>query len=99
MQVGDHLAPGALEALEEADRANPAATLIYTDDDVVGAGGDRYDPAFKPVFDLELLRHEPYITGLCAVRRSDVLARGGLQATGWLGLIDYALRLGEEHRD
>ncbi|HUQ27867.1 MAG TPA: glycosyltransferase [Usitatibacter sp.] len=99
VQAGDHLAPGALEGLAKCARENPAATLIYTDDDVVGIGGDRYDPAFKPIFDLELLRHEPYIAGLCAVRRADVLARGGLHASGWLGIVDYALRLGEEHRD
>jgi glycosyltransferase involved in cell wall biosynthesis len=96
-QDGDTLAPGALAALADAVAHHRDAELLYTDDDVVSSRGERYEPAFKPAFDPELLRHHPYIAGLCAVRKQSLLARGGLDASGWLGVIGFALQLAEEH--
>ena len=96
-QDGDTLAPGALAALAEAVMHHRDAELLYTDDDVASSRGERYEPAFKPAFDAELLRHLPYIAGLCAVRKQSLLGRGGLDAPGWLGVIGFALQLAEQH--
>ncbi|HET9762268.1 MAG TPA: glycosyltransferase, partial [Casimicrobiaceae bacterium] len=71
------------------------AALIYGDHDAISHRGDRYDPVLKPRFDAELLRHAPYIAGLCALRRERCVAMGALRAPDWLGVIDFALRLAE----
>ena len=93
---GDTVAPGALATLAEAANAHPAAELLYTDDDVLSARGERHSPLFKPDFDPELLRHYPYIAGLCAVRKQAFVGRGGFTAPGWRGVIDFALALANE---
>ena len=96
-QDGDVVAPGALAALAAAVRSRPDAELAYTDDDTTSARGERYGPAFKPEFDVELLHHLPYVTGLCAIRKQVLLERGGLAEAGWLGIVDFALGLGARH--
>jgi glycosyltransferase involved in cell wall biosynthesis/GT2 family glycosyltransferase len=96
-QEGDTVAAGALATLAEAALRHPGAELFYTDDDVASSRGERYGPAFKPAFDPELLRHLPYLAGLCAVRKDSLIARGGFEAPGWLGVIGLALQLAEEH--
>jgi GT2 family glycosyltransferase/glycosyltransferase involved in cell wall biosynthesis len=93
MQEGDVLAPYALQRLAAACESNPGAALVYCDDDCVSAAGERYDPRFKPPFSAELMRHDPYIAGLCAVDRERFLATGGLREAGWRGMADVALKL------
>ena len=93
LEAGDTMAQGASALLAAAARAHPRAAMMYGDHDAVSERGERYDPAFKPAFDVELLRHEPYIAGACAVRRDRCIAMGGVRAPGWLGVIDLALRL------
>ncbi|MGZ5042244.1 MAG: glycosyltransferase [Usitatibacter sp.] len=97
VQAGDTIETDALAAIAAGIAANPRAALIYCDDDAVSARGERYDPVFKPRFSPELLRHSPYIAGLCAVRAAALRDRGGLRAIGWSGVVDFALRLAEEH--
>ena len=76
--AGDMLAPGAGEAYRHA--ALPDTCLIYADDDLLDARGQRYSPHFKPGWNSELFRHLDYLTGACIVRASaddlDRLAAG-----------------------
>ncbi|HET9650657.1 MAG TPA: glycosyltransferase [Usitatibacter sp.] len=94
-QRGDRLAVNALAVIEACAREHPKAALIYADEDAMSSRGERYDPVAKPHFSPELLRHRPYVAGLCAIRRDRCLAMGGLRAPGWLGVVELALRLAE----
>jgi hypothetical protein len=98
-EEGDTLAPDAGVRMALACDANPQALLVYCDDDAITARGERYDPALKPGFDMELLRHRPYIAGLCAIHRERFLEAGGLRAGGWAGMADFALRAGKARKD
>ena len=92
-QEGDLLEADAIATLARACGELPRAALVYCDHDAVSARGERYDPLFKPRFSPELLRHAPYIAGLCAVRCSRLLEMGGFRAPGWTGVVEFALRL------
>lgn len=98
LEPGDSLAPGAMEAFAAAAQRHPDATILYASEDAASAAGERYDPLFKPGFDVALLAHRPYIAGACALHRARVLDRDGLKATGWMGVIDLALNLAKEGR-
>ncbi len=63
VRAGDLLAPWALAAYCEQMVRKPAATLLYADDDLIGADGKRSQPHFKPGWDPELYRHFDYLTG------------------------------------
>lgn len=55
------------------------ADLIYSDEDKIkGETGERYQPNFKPDFNLDLLRANNYICHLLVVRRSLIARAGGL---------------------
>ena len=55
------------------------ADLIYTDEDKIkGDTGERYQPNFKPDFNLDLLRSNNYICHFLVVRRTLVEKVGGL---------------------
>jgi glycosyltransferase involved in cell wall biosynthesis/GT2 family glycosyltransferase len=95
-QAGDRLADDAQAIFAEALRHRPGAALIYGDEDACSVRGERYDPLFKPGFSPELLRHRPYVAGACAIHRDRCIAMGGLRMAGWLGVIDFALRLAAE---
>lgn len=73
----DLLAENALyEVADEAVRTG--ADLIYTDEDKVTADlSERYQPNFKPDFNLDLLRANNYICHLLVVKRSLVKQAGG----------------------
>lgn len=73
----DLLAENALyEVADEAVRTG--ADLIYTDEDKVTADlSERYQPNFKPDFNLDLLRANNYICHLLVVKRSLVKLAGG----------------------
>lgn len=65
------------EIMQEAVRSG--ADLIYTDEDKIkGDTKERYQPNFKPDFNLDLLRSNNYICHLVAVRRSLIEKVGGL---------------------
>jgi glycosyltransferase involved in cell wall biosynthesis/GT2 family glycosyltransferase len=96
MQAGDLMADDACAIFADAARRHPAAVLTYGDEDACSVRGERYAPLFKPDFSPELLRHRPYVAGACAIRRDRCLAMGGLRLAGWLGVIDFALRLAAE---
>jgi GT2 family glycosyltransferase len=54
----------------------PEWQLIYSDDDTVAPDGERFDPRFKPDFNLDMLRSTDYI-GPAFVRRSALASAGG----------------------
>lgn len=55
------------------------ADLIYTDEDKIkGDTGERYQPNFKPDFNLDLLRSNNYICHFLVVRRTLIEKAGGL---------------------
>ncbi|SFG19816.1 Glycosyltransferase, GT2 family [Novosphingobium sp. CF614] len=68
--VGDVLAPGAAAAYRRATDfvAGTRTHVVYADDDLLDAGGQRHAPHFKPGWNAELYRHFDYLTGACIVR-------------------------------
>lgn len=94
-QAGDVVEADALSALADEAMRRPGAALLYCDHDSMSHRGERYDSAFKPAFSRELLCHVPYIAGLCAIHRARWLAMGGFRSSGWLGLVEFALRLAD----
>jgi GT2 family glycosyltransferase len=71
---------------------HPDAQLIYSDEDKLGAGGERYDPYFKPDFSRELFRSQNYLNHLTLHRADNIRAVGGWR-TGFEGAQDYDLNL------
>ena len=57
----------------EIDR-HPEADLLYSDEDLIGTDGQRYDPYFKPEWNPELLRAQNYLCHL-SVYRAELLRR------------------------
>jgi GT2 family glycosyltransferase len=76
---GDRLAEDALYWMAEAVAGQPSAALVYADDDLVLADGQRSDPRFKPDWSPEHLRSIDYIGRGAAIRRRELEAalRGG----------------------
>lgn len=76
----DLLAENALyEVALKAEETD--ADLIYTDEDKIkGDTKERYQPNFKPDFNLDLLRSNNYICHLLVVRRSLIQKTGGLSS-------------------
>ncbi|MEW9899248.1 glycosyltransferase [Chitinivorax sp. PXF-14] len=74
LTAGDQLEPQALLQLVENIRRHPEWQFIYTDEDMIVADGESGQPVFKPDFDPQYLLSSPYLGGLCAVRRSSLLA-------------------------
>lgn len=52
----DELHPEALQAMAEAIVENPRLKLLYSDEDKIDARGVRFEPYFKPDWNLDLLR-------------------------------------------
>jgi len=65
--AGDVLEPHALRAVAEAAVRYGPPDLIYADHDVLGAGGARRAPSFKPQWSPELLLSTDYIGRLLAI--------------------------------
>jgi O-antigen biosynthesis protein len=88
----DTLAPHALAYVCEALSQNSGADLLYSDEDKLGARGERLDPFFKPDWSPDLLLSENYVCHLL------VIAHGLARKTGFLdpafdGSQDYDLIL------
>ena len=64
---GDRLAPDAVDIYERAIAASPQTDIIYADDDLIDATGNRHEPHFKPDWNPDLFRHHDYLVGACAV--------------------------------
>jgi GT2 family glycosyltransferase len=70
----------------------PAAELVYSDEDKMDAGGRRYDPYFKADFSRELFRSQNYLNHLTVHRAENIRAVGGWRP-GFEGSQDYDLNL------
>ena len=88
----DLLSPDALLHVAEAVVGNPAADLIYTDEDKIDESGGRYDPIFKGAFSPEMSLTHNYIQHFTTIRRSLVANIGGLRR-GFEGAQDLDLYL------
>lgn len=88
----DLLAPRALSELAAALADFPDAGILYSDEDKVDEQGRRFEPYFKPAFNIELLRGQNMISHLGAYRRSLVEGVGGFRE-GFEGSQDHDLAL------
>lgn len=91
LDAGDRLHPEAVGLCRRFLVEHPRATLLYSDEDTLGASGQRVNPHYKPDFNPELLRSMPYLGGVMLVRQ-DIL-----RDLGWddryPGTEDYDLAL------
>lgn len=88
----DLLAADALAAVASAFDGRPDLRMAYSDEDKIDEGGTRFDPHFKPDWDLDLLLSQNYICHLMAIRRSVVERLGGF-TEGLEGSQDHDLAL------
>lgn len=68
----DELSPLALARVALEIAHHPEVDLLYSDEDLIGTDGRRYDPYFKPDWNPELLRAQNYLCHL-SVYRADLL--------------------------
>ena len=71
VQVGDMLAPQALQRLTAVITDNKDAAVIYTDEDRITVTGHRHSPQFKPAWNPDLLYTDPQYSHIWCMR-SDV---------------------------
>ena len=96
LEAGDRLAPDALVALVEALDREPAADIVYSDEDAIAAGGRREEPRFKPDWSPDLLLSTNYLERVGLIRRSLVDRAGGFRAEAGLAEgYDLVLRASE----
>lgn len=88
----DEIAPWALQLVAEALARNPAAVLLYSDEDKIDEQGRRYQPYFKPDWDPVLLTAQNYISHLSVYRAEVVRSLGGFRL-GYDGAQDWDLVL------
>jgi GT2 family glycosyltransferase/SAM-dependent methyltransferase len=88
----DELPPEALFEVIARLNEDPDLDLIYTDEDKVGADGQRVEPFFKPDWSPDLLLSMNYITHLSVFRRRLLEEIGGFRP-GFDGSQDYDLLL------
>ena len=97
VNAGDVLAPEALFEVVKRLHDDPAAEIIYSDQDFIDAVGRRFDPFFKPEWDPELLLSTNFIGPFTAMRRRVVERAGGLRPELDAGQsYDLALRASEQ---
>lgn len=73
------LRPHALLRVAEAVVADAELAILYSDEDVIDADGNRSGHAFKPDWNPDLLRSRNYVGHLVAIRTSLVREAGGFQ--------------------
>jgi GT2 family glycosyltransferase len=88
----DLMAEHALFWIVEAINRVPDAWLVYSDEDKITEGGQRYDPYFKSDLNYELLLAQNMVCHLGAYRTSLLKQIGGFR-TGFEGAQDYDLAL------
>lgn len=95
----DELTEDALYFLAERINEFPDADVLYTDQDKLSEGGERYEPFFKPDWSPAYLRGVMYLGHLLAVRTELVRAVGGCDGA-FNGVQDFelALRVTEKAR-
>lgn len=88
----DELHPAALATIAEALRRNPQWRLVYSDEDKIDADGRRYEPYFKPDWNLDLLHGQNCISHLGVYCRQLAMELGGFRP-GLEGSQDWDLAL------
>ncbi|WP_341523190.1 glycosyltransferase [Pseudomonas sp. G.S.17] len=97
LRAGDRLVEPALLVLAERIVAFDDARCMYSDEGRLREG-ESSDPAFKPDFNLDLMRSYPYVGRILAFERSALLAAGGFDSSfGELAPHDLLWRLVESH--
>lgn len=79
VDAGDQLASDALCEVALTARRDPEVDLIYWDDDMATADGNRVAPRFRPSWSPELLISYNYLGRSFAMRRARYLAAGGIR--------------------
>jgi GT2 family glycosyltransferase len=96
LDAGDRLAHDALFRLAEAIQRDPAARLVYSDEDRIGDDGQRSAPFFKPDWNPDLLLSQNYLDRLTVVESTWARACGGLPASADpVAEYDFVLRCTE----
>jgi len=88
MDAGDQLAPHTFLFMAEAAASHPDWQLIYSDEDRVNEAGCFDTPCYKPDFNLDLLRSQPYVGGLIAVRQGLFAELSGFDSR-FIGVEEY----------
>lgn len=88
----DELTPHALLRAMQAFARNPQGKVLYSDEDKVDQTGRRFDPYFKPDFNLGLLRSHNYMCHF-AVYDAEFMRQLGGPRVGFEGAQDYDLAL------
>ena len=70
IRPGDRLEPHSLAMVALYSGMRPHWQLVYCDEDRIDERGLRFEPSFKPDFNLDLLRSMPFLGDLCFVRRA-----------------------------
>ena len=68
LRAGDQLSPTALIRYAEALEGNPAADVVFGDQDSIDEAGERSSPWFKPAWNRELFLAQDYLSDSAAVR-------------------------------
>jgi len=76
----------------DAINENPQAQLIYSDEDKIDGSGTRFEPYFKPDWNLDLLYSQNYFSHLGVYRKQLIDEVGGFRI-GFEGSQDYDLLL------
>ena len=97
VNVGDVLVPEALFEIVKRLNDDPAAEIVYSDQDFIDAAGRPFDPFFKPEWDPELLLSTNILGPFTVMRRRVVERAGGLRpALGAGQPYDLMLRASEQ---
>ncbi|HBC3926945.1 TPA: glycosyltransferase [Vibrio parahaemolyticus] len=92
MDQDDEITPDALAEIALYIDANPAADVIYSDDDKIDVQGKRFAPQFKPDWSPELLLSYMYFGHIFSVSRELYWKVGGTRL-GFEGSQDFDLAL------
>ncbi|MBH3416562.1 glycosyltransferase [Pseudomonas putida] len=79
LQAGDRLVDSALLLLAERIAVLPELICVYSDEDC-WVDGKPCEPAFKPDFNIDLMRSYPYVGRALAFNRSQITAYGGFDS-------------------
>jgi GT2 family glycosyltransferase len=88
----DLLPPHALFYMVRAIATHPDARLLYSDEDKIDEHGHRFDPYFKPDWNLDLFYSHNLVTHLAFYRKDLIDQIGGLREA-YVGAQDYDLVL------
>lgn len=99
LPLGDRIDPRALLLFADASQHGQQVQLWYCDEDQTSAEGERSEPAFKPDFNIDLLRSWPYFGDAMVVRRQAVIGLEGYRPFPGAENYDLALRLWQRHGD